>query len=66
MIKKEKKAQTKIVFLDQYEENHPDYERINIKPVTKKIYFESLNKFFDIVEKKYNKQIIYCWSSQVS
>tara|TARA_B100001057_G_scaffold500475_1_gene615771 strand:- start:9244 stop:10389 length:1146 start_codon:yes stop_codon:yes gene_type:complete len=55
---KRKKAQTKIVFLDQYEENHPDYERINIKPVTKKIYFESLNKFFDIVEKKYNKQII--------
>ena len=47
-----------IVFIDQYEENHPDYKRLKIRTVTKKNYFSSLNHFFKVIEKKFKKKII--------
>ena len=48
-----------IVFLDQYLLYHPDFERTNTKlNIDKDVYFEELNNYFDIVEKKSGYKII--------
>lgn len=56
--KKRSKNLKKIIFLDQYEENHPDYLIKNIKTVIKENYFLSLNNFFSNLERFTKKQVI--------
>ena len=48
-----------IVFIDQNLPYHLDFIRNNEKPyVTDKNYYKSLNKFFDYIENKYNKEVV--------
>ena len=48
-----------IVFLDQMAPTHPDYKFHNIKPPTTEVtYYESMNRFFDHLEKETNMSVI--------
>ena len=47
-----------IVFIDQYEDNHPDYKSMNISTVSKKKYYHSLNNFFNNIESKTKKKVV--------
>lgn len=53
-----KKVSKYIVFIDTYEENHPEDLFLKIKPVNKKLYFNSLNLFLNKIEKITKKKII--------
>ena len=47
------------VFLDQSAPNHPDYKFHNNKPpVTAEIYYDSMNKFFKVLEEKINIEVV--------
>lgn len=48
----------KIVFLDEYEPFHPDFDRQNIKKISPQKYFRDLNYFFTFLEKKYGVPVI--------
>lgn len=56
--KRKKLLNRDIVFIDQYEENHPDISKHGINTVTKEKYFKSLNTFFNLIEKKFKQKII--------
>jgi len=48
-----------IVFCDQFQPFHPDYIRVKIKyPITPKIYYETLCKFFDKIEKETGFKVV--------
>lgn len=47
-----------IVFLDQYLPYHNDYKLQGDSSVDARVYFDSLNKCFRILERKYNKRVI--------
>lgn len=47
-----------IVFIDQFVPFHPDLQRMGFKPIAPAEYYKSLNKFFDFLEKKLNKQVV--------
>jgi len=60
-LKLKKKSNIKnnyFLYLDQYEHNHPDYKYANQKMVNPKIFYKSLNTFFDKIEKKFKKKVI--------
>lgn len=46
------------VYLDEYLPYHPDFEMFNIKTVDPYIFYEKLNNYFDLIEKKYNIEIL--------
>jgi hypothetical protein len=46
------------VFLDEYLPYHPDFELLNIKTIPPDRYYNSLNSFFEIIEKKYKIKVI--------
>ena len=47
-----------ITFVDAYLENHPDLIYLKKSVVTKKNYMNSLNNFFSILEKEFNKKVV--------
>lgn len=47
-----------IVFLDIMFANHPDFQRLGIKTVDQKMYFDKIKAFFDLIEKKYKKPVV--------
>ena len=60
-LKLKKKSNIKknyFLYLDQYEHNHPDYKYANQKMVNPKMFYKSLNSFFDKIEKKFKKKVI--------
>tara|TARA_B110000977_G_C11074597_1_gene490695 strand:+ start:2174 stop:3346 length:1173 start_codon:yes stop_codon:yes gene_type:complete len=47
------------LFIDQYAPSHPDYKfHKNKPPVSKKIYYDSINSFFDFFEKKTSVKVV--------
>lgn len=46
------------VYLDEYLPYHPDFEMFNIKTVDPSNFYEKLNNYFDLIEKKYNVEIL--------
>lgn len=46
------------VFLDEYFPFHPDFEMLKIKTIEPNEYYEKLNHFFDLVESKFNVEVI--------
>lgn len=46
------------VFLDEYLPYHPDFELLNIKTIQPENYYNSLNSFFEKIEKKYKIKVI--------
>lgn len=46
------------LYLDEYLPYHPDFEMFNTKTVNPVIYYERLNNFFDLIEKKYGLNVI--------
>ena len=46
------------LYLDQYAHDHPDYNYFKITKVDPKIFYDSLNNFFDKLEKKFKKKVI--------
>ncbi|GGF08120.1 hypothetical protein [Flavobacterium limi] len=46
------------VFLDEYFPFHPDFEMLKIKTIQPKEYYENLNRFFDLLEKKFNVEVV--------
>ena len=47
-----------VTFVDAYMENHPDLHLLKKNVVTKKNYFNSLNKFFSTLEKNINNRVV--------
>jgi hypothetical protein len=47
-----------ILFLDEYEPFHPDFERLGIPKVNPEHYFKALNIFFERLEKSYNLPVV--------
>ncbi len=46
------------LYLDQYEHNHPDYKYAGYDLVNPKKFYDSLNNFFDKLEKKFKKEVV--------
>lgn len=46
------------LFLDEYLPYHPDFILLGIKAVPAHIYYSTLNHFFDVIEKKYNLEVV--------
>ena len=46
------------VFLDENAPYHPDFPILGMQRVEPLVYYQGLNKFFDIVEKKYGTKIV--------
>ena len=57
-IKKSNKKEDYFLYLDQYEHNHPDYKFAGYDLVNPKKFYNSLNNFFDKLEKKFNKEVL--------
>ena len=47
-----------ILFIDQYEPFHPDFEILGIEKVDPDSYFREINSYFDLIEKRYNMPIV--------
>lgn len=47
-----------ILFIDQYEPFHPDSEIIGVKTVTPEKYYNEINNYFDIIEKRYGLPVV--------
>lgn len=47
-----------IVFLDEYEPFHPDFDRLGVKKISPLEYFESLNSFFHLLENRYRVSVV--------
>ncbi|QQT53205.1 hypothetical protein I6I98_23660 [Sphingobacterium multivorum] len=46
------------LFLDEYLPLHPDFKLLGIKSVDADEYYATLNRFFDVIEEKYQLQIV--------
>jgi hypothetical protein len=46
------------LYLDQWAHGHPDYDYFKFAKVDPKIFYDSLNNFFDKLEKKFKKKVI--------
>ncbi|MCK9582208.1 MAG: hypothetical protein M0Q46_01090 [Endomicrobiales bacterium] len=46
------------VFLDEYLPYHPDLKMFNIPAVNADNYYKSMNNFFDLIEKKFNVEVV--------
>ena len=46
------------VFIDNYITNHPDLKILNLSSIEPQKYFETLNRFFEIVETKFNIKVV--------
>lgn len=46
------------VYLDEYLPYHPDFKMFKIDTVNPAVFFEKLNAFFDLIEEKYNIEIV--------
>lgn len=46
------------VFLDESATDHPDYKILNLQPPNQKVYFNKMNLFFDLIEKKTNLRVV--------
>ena len=46
------------VFLDEYLPFHPDFEMLNIKTIEANEYYYVLNRFFDLLENKFNIEVV--------
>lgn len=60
-IKHNKKLANKknfFLYLDQYEHDHPDYNFYGLRKINAENFYNSLNIFFDKLEKKFKKKII--------
>jgi hypothetical protein len=47
-----------IIFLDENTPYHPDFKMLGMNIIDSKEYFDGLNRFFDLVEKKWDKRIL--------
>ncbi|MDM1295951.1 hypothetical protein HX021_16795 [Sphingobacterium sp. N143] len=46
------------LFLDEYLPLHPDFKLLGIKSVDADPYYESINRFFDVIEEKFQLSIV--------
>lgn len=46
------------VFLDEYFPFHPDFEMLKIRTVEPNEYYDNLNRFFDLLENKFNLEVV--------
>ena len=46
------------LYLDQYAHGHPDYNYFQLNKIDPKTFYDSLNRFFNQLEKKFKKKII--------
>ena len=46
------------LFLDEYLPHHPDFILLGIETVPADIYYSTLNDFFNIIEEKYNLEVV--------
>jgi len=46
------------VFLDEYLPYHPDFKMLNIPTVNDKNYYKSMNSYFDLIENKFNIEVV--------
>lgn len=46
------------LYLDEYLPFHPDFQMFNIKTIDHKRFYEGLNNFFNLIEKKYNIEVV--------
>ncbi len=46
------------LFLDEYLPHHPDFILLGIKAVPADVYYSTLNDFFNIIEEKYNLEVV--------
>ena len=53
-----RKSKPYAVFLDEFTPYHPDYDLLKIKKVNPDVYYNSVNKFFNMIEEKYNLEIV--------
>ena len=56
--KKNIKKKKFFLYLDQWAHGHPDYDYFKFVKVDPKIFYDSLNNFFDKLEKKFKKKVI--------
>lgn len=47
-----------IVFIDQLIPTHPDNKVVGYKDIDENKYYNALNSFFDLIEKKYNCEVV--------
>lgn len=47
-----------IVFLDENQPFHPDFIKLGMKMVDPNEYFNSVNNFFEVLEKKFKKKVV--------
>lgn len=52
------KGQRYCVFLDEYLPFHPDFKMSGIKTINPEKYYNSLNRFFDVIESLHNIKVI--------
>lgn len=47
-----------MLFIDQYEPFHPDFDILGIERINPDVYFKEINSYFELLEKKYDMPVV--------